>query len=185
MHSQRRRKSSIYDRFYALGTNVVTAFDLSLLKDHWFIAYCISCGLGICARLLSGLYLVRYSQYIGLTDQEAAVKLTICELVAFAVMPVVAMVTSIKRETSETMLKLTLLSGFYINSFQLGRRKEPKFVRTLRRVVSSVKLAFILGFFQIMMSAVIVMSTAFETNDQMAIYAALLGICYGKNNESS
>lgn len=177
-----RRKSSIYDRFEALRTNVVMAFDLNLLKDRWFIVYCISCGLSICSRLLSGLYLVRYSQYVGLTDEEAAIKLTTCELVAFVVMPMVAIVTSVKKETSqnsvENIMMFTIFTDF---SLFIGRRKEPQAIQSLRRIVSSIKTSFLLGFFQVMMCVVIATSTALETNYQMTIYAALLGVCYGKD----
>nr|XP_039256881.1 monocarboxylate transporter 2-like isoform X1 [Styela clava] len=154
-----RRKSSVYDRFAALGTNFASVFDVSLLKNPWFVCYCLSCGFSISSRILSGLYLVRYAQAFGINDQDAAMKLTVCEGISFAMTPVIGFLTSVKRKTS--------------------RREENKFLQWIRRIISSIRRSYLLGSFQILMAIVIAFSTIITHNEGFVAYAAMLGFCYG------
>lgn len=95
---QSRRKS-----IAALTFSVESLFDISLLRDPFFICYCMSCGFSVCARMLSGLYMVRYAQSLGIGDSQSAEMLSVCEIASCVTAVLLAMLTSVKRKPGKDL----------------------------------------------------------------------------------
>lgn len=90
------RRKSIKRRASVISNQVGTLMDVSLLKDSLFLSYCLAVGITICARILSGLYLIRYAQSVGIDDHSASRLITVVETASFVMCPVASILTSLR-----------------------------------------------------------------------------------------
>lgn len=155
------------------------SFTASLLESRFVRDWCqvilsqhLCCSI-IYLYLIKGLYLVRYAQSEGIDDHRATALMAVVEIANFVMCPVASILTNFRFEKEvkcgeKNYSSILTASGHY---FYISGSKTC--------ILSALRRSYVLAIFQFSMSLVLIYPTIADAQKSFAIYASLLGLCWG------